>query len=81
MLTHVMRKMVSTRHPSLTQLMQSPTFTFTEAALKEDPEFRRFIEVTLKIHQIFALVEVSYEKVFSNVSISARKDNIISHLR
>ena len=39
---------------------------------------RNFLEITLKLHQIFALVDVDYEKVFT--SSSTHDINIGSHL-
>ena len=41
----------------------------------EDGAFRKFLEITLKIHQIFALVDVSYTSVFS----SGRGQNLQAH--
>lgn len=45
----------------------------------EDEDFRRFIETTFKIHQIFALVDVNYEHVFPTASTSIRDKNLMTH--
>jgi hypothetical protein len=47
----------------------------------KDLDFRRFIEITLKIHQIFALVDVNYESVFPASSSSTRTSSISNHFR
>ena len=47
----------------------------------QDLDFRRFIEITLKIHQIFALVDVNYETVFPSSSSSTRVNSINDHFR
>ena len=47
----------------------------------QDLDFRRFIEITLKIHQIFALVDVSYESVFPAGSGSTRANSVNNHFR
>jgi len=47
MMTHVAKKM-------------NKSFSFDDQTLMKDSGFRRFLEITLKIHQIFALVDVDY---------------------
>lgn len=37
------------------------------------------MEITFKIHQIFALVDVKYEHVFPTVSTSIRDKNLMTH--
>jgi len=53
MMTQVARKM-------------EKTFSFDDQKLMGDTAFRKFLEITLKIHQIFALVDVSYASVFTS---------------
>jgi len=48
-------------------------FSFAYQKYMQDPIFRRFLEITLKIHQIFALVDVTFEPVFPQVSASVRQ--------
>jgi|APGre2960657423_1045063.scaffolds.fasta_scaffold762786_1 hypothetical protein len=48
-------------------------FSFADQKYMQDPIFRRFLEITLKIHQIFALVDVTFEPVFPQVSASVRQ--------
>ena len=48
-------------------------FSFADPKYMQDPVFRRFLEITLKIHQIFALVDVTFEPVFPQVSASVRQ--------
>ena len=50
-----------------------------DGAALQDPELRRFLEVTFKIHQIFALVDVKYEHVFPTTSASTREKNLMPH--
>ena len=45
----------------------------------EDGAFRKFLEVTLKIHQIFALVDVNYSTVMGSGSGGARATNLQQH--
>lgn len=44
-----------------------------------DADFRRFLEIALKIHQIFALVDVDYAKAFPAPSASGRNEKIAAH--
>ena len=44
-----------------------------------DQDFRRFVETTFKVHQIFALVDVKFEHVFPTTSISIREKNLMTH--
>ena len=54
--------------------------SFKSKASYEDPFFRKFLESTLKVHQIFALVDVDFSKVFpSNGTLTLRNSNITSH--
>lgn len=62
MLTCVARKM-------------NKSFSFADDKLMRDTGFRRFLEITLRIHQIFALVDVNYSDIFS----AKRSDSITSH--
>lgn len=50
-------------------------------AVQDDPDFRRFVEITFEIHQIFALVDVKYEHVFPTVSESIREKNLMTHFQ
>lgn len=45
----------------------------------EDSSFRKFLEVTLKIHQIFALVDVNYSTVLPTGSAASRAQNLQQH--
>jgi len=40
-------------------------FSFNDKACMQDQGFRGFLETTLKIHQILALIDVKYDQVFS----------------
>lgn len=42
---------------------------------------KRFIEVTLKLHQVFALVDTKFEQVFPTDSVSTRDKNLPNHLK
>jgi len=56
------------------------SFSFKNKSSYEDPIFRKFLETTLKVHQIFALVDVDFSKVFpSNGTMSLRGGNLSSH--
>jgi len=59
----------------------NPSFSFNDPVQMKDLDFRRFIEITLKIHQIFALVDVNYETVFPAASSSSRASSIQNHFR
>ena len=48
-------------------------FSFADPKYMQDPFFRRFLEISLKIHQIFALVDVTFEPFFHQVSASVRQ--------
>ena len=45
-----------------------------------DPNFRRFLEIALKLHQIFALVDVDYAAAFPSGSSIERRTRAGSHL-
>lgn len=62
MLTSVARKM-------------NKSFSFSDDKLMSDSGFRRFLEITLRIHQIFALVDVNYSDIFS----AKRSDSVATH--
>lgn len=51
-------------------------FSFSEENLKEGP-LRKFLEITLKIHQIFALVDVKFESV---LTAATRNISTVTHL-
>ena len=42
---------------------------------------KRFIEVTLKLHQVLALVDTKFEQVFPTDSVSTRERNLANHLK
>lgn len=46
-----------------------------------DSAFRRFLDVTLKIHQIFALVDVKYANALPSGSTGARASNLQTHFQ
>ena len=50
--------------------LQEPTFSFDDPnAMADDAGLRGFLKNTLKVHQILALVDVSFESVLSNVPV------------
>ena len=61
--------------------MQKKQFTFDQQTIEEDPELMRFLEIILKVHQVLALVDVSFEQVFSSASFGMRKESITTHLQ
>lgn len=44
--------------------LQKKQFSFDDNESLKDDKFRRYLENTLKIHQLFALVDVDYTQVF-----------------
>lgn len=56
---------------------QKKQFSFSEPSHTAEGPFRRFLEITLKIHQIFALVDVNFESVLNATS---RNINTVTHL-
>ena len=46
-------------------MVQEKNFQFEDKEYLNDTKFRRYLENTLKIHQIFALVDVDFTEVFS----------------
>jgi hypothetical protein len=46
----------------------------------KDGAFRKFLEITLKIHQIFALVDVNYTSVLPTSSTGSRSSSVSGHL-
>ena len=44
--------------------------------MAQNTSFRKFMEIALKLHQIFALIDVDYDKVFTE----DREINILGHL-
>jgi hypothetical protein len=72
LITHV-RRLDGLEEPELFKLRTlltaaarqlNPTFSFESENSLSDPRFRNFLTVTLRLHQIFALVEVDYAKAF-----------------
>ena len=57
-----------------------PTFSFESEDCLSDLRFRNFLTVTLRLHQIFALVEVDYAKAFG-VSQTDRAANVAAHFQ
>ena len=58
--------------------MQEPAFDFDKGdELVRGTELRRFIEVTLKVHQIFALVDVDFAKVLPAAGDATSRDAAI----
>jgi len=47
-------------------------FSFKNTALLADKHFRKFLEIVMKVHQIFALVDVEFGHVFPSVSLDIR---------
>ena len=45
-----------------------------------DSHFRRFLEISLKLHQIFALVDVDYKTALASHSVLERKEKAGTHL-
>ena len=45
-----------------------------------DSHFRRFLEISLKLHQIFALVDVDYKTAFPSHSVLERKEKAGTHV-
>jgi len=62
-------------------------FSFTDKASAQDLGFRGFLETTMKIHQIFALIDVNYDQVFPSIagtrsgSLAAHYDDIIKQFK
>lgn len=54
-------------------------FKFEEKALLDDPYFKKFIETTMKVHQILALVDVKYDSIFPVDSFTTRDKNLMAH--
>lgn len=50
-------------------------FSFNDKASMQDLGFKGFLEKTLKVHQIFALIDVNYDEVFS----STRSTSLSTH--
>lgn len=66
----------------LTQVAKkmNPQFSFKTKTSFEDPVFRKFMETTLKIHQILALVDVDFSNVFPlNGTITQRNAALNGH--
>ena len=62
-----------------TVLKINQQFQFSEDLLTSDTVTLRFLKVMLKIHQIFALVDVRYDHVFPSMSHNIREKNLIGH--
>ena len=56
-----------------------PDISFKAVSGGKNPEQRRFLEQTLKIHQVLALVDVSYEPILPSKKIEIRNKNLHVH--
>ena len=43
-------------------------FNFNDKSMMSDINLRKFLEITLKLHQIFALVDVNFDAVLTSMS-------------
>lgn len=48
--------------------------------MHEDEALKKFIEITLKLHQVLALVDTKFDQVFPTDSVSSREKNLPAHI-